>query len=322
MEQSKNLLPGKPIGKKLLGTPLALFRDSSGKVQALLDRCPHRHIALSEGKVVNGQIECPYHGWKFNGQGYCTHVPGMESTPYKSPLVPAINAQESMGLIWICLESSTEHTQPIPPSPTMDQVFSFVIPARLRTTLEDAAENLLDGFHTHFVHPGLVRHDSTRQRVQATVKPIENGIEAHYAGETLQSGIVSRFFEGDRTRSLGRFRLPGIAEIEYYGRQGLNLQITAYMTPEDDDYLNIQALVSTRKDWIPQWLKEKIIRTILEPVLQQDIDILERQYNNRKRHSSAQYVVSPIDLLGPHIRNLTSGHRPNISKEKTITLYL
>ena len=64
-------LRDKPISFTLQGTPLVLFRGAEGKPAALLDRCPHRNAPLSLGKVVNGELQCGYHGWRFDGAGFC-----------------------------------------------------------------------------------------------------------------------------------------------------------------------------------------------------------------------------------------------------------
>ncbi len=66
---------GALLGRRLLDEPVVLFRDASGKVSALLDRCPHRFAPLSKGKVVGSSIACGYHGLTFDGLGQCAHNP-------------------------------------------------------------------------------------------------------------------------------------------------------------------------------------------------------------------------------------------------------
>lgn len=62
-------LTSKPIGIKLGGRELVLFRDSSGSIGALDDCCVHRRARLSRGSVVNGRLQCSYHGWTYDVQG-------------------------------------------------------------------------------------------------------------------------------------------------------------------------------------------------------------------------------------------------------------
>ena len=59
----------KPIGIKLDDIELAVFRDASGSIRAVEDRCPHRRAPLSLGRITpQGDIQCGYHGWTFNGE--------------------------------------------------------------------------------------------------------------------------------------------------------------------------------------------------------------------------------------------------------------
>src|SRR5579859_916411 len=66
----------RPLARTVLGQPLVLFR-SSGPAAALVDRCPHRNVPLSAGRVTGERLACPYHGWEFDGQGVCRSVPGL-----------------------------------------------------------------------------------------------------------------------------------------------------------------------------------------------------------------------------------------------------
>ena len=62
----------KPVGLRMLGTDLVFFRDTAGEVQALVDVCPHRGAALSEGDCFwKGYLSCPYHGATYDGEGTC-----------------------------------------------------------------------------------------------------------------------------------------------------------------------------------------------------------------------------------------------------------
>ena len=47
---------------ELFGQAWVLFRDAEGRPSCVLDECAHRACPLSVGRVVDGQIECPYHG--------------------------------------------------------------------------------------------------------------------------------------------------------------------------------------------------------------------------------------------------------------------
>ena len=66
----------KPLRVVVAGEALVLFRGRGGRLGALLDRCPHRGVALSLGRVTKqGCLECPFHGWQFDETGSTRHVP-------------------------------------------------------------------------------------------------------------------------------------------------------------------------------------------------------------------------------------------------------
>lgn len=91
-----------PLARTLLGIPVVLYRTPDGAVVAMLDRCPHRGMPLSTGKVVEDRLRCPYHGLEFAPSGRCARMPNDEKIPsaMKVETYPTIERWE---LIWIWL---------------------------------------------------------------------------------------------------------------------------------------------------------------------------------------------------------------------------
>lgn len=308
---SRELDDKQPLPRTLQGTPLVLFRDAEGLASILHDRCPHRHAPLSQGRVYQGEVECPYHGWRFDSHGCCTRVPGLDSKAEKHKVLPIIAVRESHDFVWGCLSLQDSTPEPVGPSIDGENIDTFILLDRVRCTIPAAAENFLDGFHTHFVHAGWIRQDKNRQSVKVQVRRLADGVEAHYSDKGLQSGLISSLLESDRAESMGRFRIPGIAEIEYRGNNGLNLLVTAWLTPETNDQLRIYARVATRRGLIPAWLKKIILRRLFSIILLQDKIIFEQTHTNIQRFTyadkHAKLLDSELDLLGPSIRCLFSG---------------
>src|SRR5690242_16574149 len=75
-------LHDRPLSVTLQGIPLAVFRTGDGRPAALEDRCPHRNAPLTAGRVRSGQLECAYHGWRYDGGGACVAVPGLPAPPH------------------------------------------------------------------------------------------------------------------------------------------------------------------------------------------------------------------------------------------------
>jgi vanillate O-demethylase monooxygenase subunit len=89
-----------PYAAIIAGEPVVLWRDSTGAVNALEDRCPHRHAPLSMGRIEGDQLRCMYHGLKFEKNGKCSHIPVTDVMP------PNIDARafrvvEKGGWIWV-----------------------------------------------------------------------------------------------------------------------------------------------------------------------------------------------------------------------------
>ena len=101
----------KPVQVRVGGTNVALFR-ADGRVGALLDSCPHRGVALSLGKVENGCLVCPFHGWEFKGDGACAHVPFNPELNLDRVRATPVPVRELGGLIWLFTGLSTD-TEPL-----------------------------------------------------------------------------------------------------------------------------------------------------------------------------------------------------------------
>jgi len=92
-----------PKAFELLEHPLVLWLDENGHPCAADDRCCHRTAKLSLGKVVAGNIVCPYHGWQFNGQGACVKVPQKGCDIAPNYQIASYACTERYGYVWVCL---------------------------------------------------------------------------------------------------------------------------------------------------------------------------------------------------------------------------
>jgi phenylpropionate dioxygenase-like ring-hydroxylating dioxygenase large terminal subunit len=118
--QSEELPRNAPVGIKCLDESLVLWRDASGAPATLHDRCPHRSARLSVGRVLAGQLQCIFHGLRFDRVGACALIPW---EPEDSPLRREVPARayptcELGGYIWAYLGD----TDRFPPPPLEDEV--------------------------------------------------------------------------------------------------------------------------------------------------------------------------------------------------------
>src|SRR6266446_6615201 len=96
-------LKSEPLPLRVHDQEVVLFRDSTGVAHALLDRCCHRGVRLSLGKVTDAGIACGYHGWEYDGAGKCIHIPSLVSGREIPAAfgVPAFYVCERDSYIWI-----------------------------------------------------------------------------------------------------------------------------------------------------------------------------------------------------------------------------
>lgn len=296
------------------GKPLVAFRSNDNQVHILNDWCPHRFAPLSKGKIIHGELQCPYHGWQFNGDGICTRVPGLDLTAGQSPLIQTYSMQEHAGLIWI--NEKIDNKETITSSTQQENLDIFFIQGDVQCELMDLIENFLDGFHTHFIHSGWIRKDKQRQTIQANIKPLADGIEVEYSGEILQNGFISRWLEGERGISIARFRLPNMAELEYRdAKNRLSLLATLWATPTKDSRYKVFVRIATPRRIAPARLKEFFSRRLFNKIMQQDKKILELAYQRKRDISSIGLAPqNPLDtsndLLASFLRQLILTQAP------------
>jgi phenylpropionate dioxygenase-like ring-hydroxylating dioxygenase large terminal subunit len=297
----------RPIGRTVLGIPLALFRDSTGRAVAVLDRCPHRNVPLSAGQVRDGLLECCYHGWRFDGEGACRLVPGLvgEDPDKRSRRATSFPTVEQDGFVWVLPGPDKPAAKPFR-FPCVDQPGYATVrrSLRLQATLHAALENTLDVPHTAFLHGGLFRGGREPVEIEVVVRQGPGSVEAEYVGEPRPAGVAGRVLapEGGVVTHFDRFILPSIAQVEY--RLGENhLLSTSAFTPVDDFVTDLHAAVTFRLR-LPHPLVRAAVTPIIGRILGQDAAILRRQSETIRRFGGEQFSSTELDVLGQHIWKL------------------
>ena len=147
-------LTRKPISRWLLEQRVVLFRTEEGVIAALEDRCAHRGGALSLGKVVGEELACPYHGFRYNVRGSCTHAPFLSHVP-SALKVKCYPVREHASFVWIWMGDPSRADPALVP-----EIPWFADPTyiQLRTYTQVACnymlvnENVLDLTHLAYVH--------------------------------------------------------------------------------------------------------------------------------------------------------------------------
>jgi phenylpropionate dioxygenase-like ring-hydroxylating dioxygenase large terminal subunit len=300
-------LANQPLARTVLGVPLVLFRDGQGNAGALLDRCPHRNVPLSLGRVAStGHLECGYHGWQFDGSGQCRLVPGLQDGGEKERRCPSAAVREQEGLVWVCPALGEQPEQP-PFRIGLDALSGHAIvehEVQAKATLHATVENALDVPHTAFLHRGLFR-GKKQNEIRVRVKRTPTSVEAEYIGEPRPDGLVGKLLSpsGGIVEHWDRFFLPSIAQVEYKLGKESHFLVTALCTPVTDFVTRLTAVAAFRTI-LPSFLLRPILQRVALRIFAQDAVILKAQSDNVERFGGEQYMSTDLDFLGPQIWRL------------------
>jgi 5,5'-dehydrodivanillate O-demethylase len=182
---SAEMTAEKPIKKvRILGEDLVLYRDTTGNLGLIGERCPHRRTSLSFGSVDDEGIRCPYHGWKFNAEGGCLETPAepAEATLKGCIKQAAYPIQKLGGMIFAYMGPD-----PIPAMPRWD-VLAWEHGRRWIRHFEpldcnwlQCMENSVDPSHLYWLH-GSTAH----------LKPMLDHYEEKHEFIVFEHGIMKR----------------------------------------------------------------------------------------------------------------------------------
>jgi len=166
------------VSVRLLGEELVLWR-ADGAIRAWQDLCIHRGTRLSLGKVKGDTLACPYHGWVYNGEGTCIHIPAHpDQVPPAKARVKSYQAQVRYDLIWVCLG---EPTTAIPDFPEWENsAYRKILcgPYKITASGPRVVENFLDIGHFPFVHEGTLGVPTHPEIEEYTAEIRPEGVES------------------------------------------------------------------------------------------------------------------------------------------------
>ena len=187
----QDLDPAQPSRFTLLERDLVIWWDRSGdRWRVFPDVCPHRLVPLSEGRINrDGQLECPYHGWSFDGDGQCRRIPQAEESTRpegRRSSCASLPTATGQGLLFVWTgapESADQQRLPLVPA-LEENPDSWTVQDTFRDLPMDAVtllENVLDVSHVPFTHHKTVgRRDNASPVLAQITREGEDGFEAFW----------------------------------------------------------------------------------------------------------------------------------------------
>ena len=188
-----------PVGVHALGQDFVLFRDKEGKAHCLSDVCVHKGGSLCRGEVVDGTVQCPYHGWRYDGDGRCVKIPSLarDARIPKRARVDSYPTEEKFGWIWAFLGDLPEAERPplpdfFPEYENQEQGWKFLRgKAQFDCNYVRAIENGVDRGHAVFVHTDFGNPKKT-EIADYIVEERDNRIYGASSGKPLNKRGVWR----------------------------------------------------------------------------------------------------------------------------------
>jgi len=232
--RSVQLPRGKVVPLHYFGRALIAFRGPDGRPAVRDAHCPHygAHLGVG-GKVVDGQVECPFHGWRFGADGRCTHAPFATRPPKVS--IGGFEVREHSGLIFVHTgpDAPTWEVPEIPEATAREFARPIDDVRTARIHVQEMRENIVDESHFHFIHG-------------QSEPPVQNlVVDGPFAEVRGRFGRRVLAWEVDNTFDVFMYG-PGVMVVRVFGKL-LSLTAIALTTPIDDRTSELRMLYHVRK---------------------------------------------------------------------------
>ncbi|MFM7408886.1 MAG: Rieske 2Fe-2S domain-containing protein [Cuspidothrix sp.] len=317
----------KPLGITLWRQAIALYRDSTGKVHALEDRCPHRQVKLTHGQVINNDLECAYHGWRFDELGKCTQVPYL-ATNQKLPTcqISAYPVQEQDGFIWLYPGDGEPTAKPLN-LPEWDHLnyIATVSVIKCQAHYSYLIENLMDMYHGHL-------HQDLQAWATASLETIDEDHSQVHAHYTAQS-----YYRIDKIWSISQLFFPGLRSLHpepldvtyiyphWVSTLGQDFKIYCLLSPINQTHTKAYLVhfTSLNAFWrlhkLPIWFRKFIknslfgaAQKLLDGLVIQDVKMIEEeqlaylQHQGTRNHELNRALVSVQELIRTQVDKMSN----------------
>jgi vanillate O-demethylase monooxygenase subunit len=295
---ASELPTGRPVHRTIMNEPIAFYRKEDGGVAAITDRCPHRFVPLSMGKVVAGdRVQCIYHGLEFGADGKCLLNPHGSRKISGSLHLTGYPVVEKHTLIWIWMGSKPADLAKIPDYSCLDNRPELHVTRtgylKVKAHYQLLVDNLLDLSHISYTHAGILGNADT-----ATAEPVveqdgdvvtvtRNSANAETPGILKMMAPPGWFDRGDQWQSISWFpasnlRLEfGASRVGEPKEKGTGYMALHFLTPETERTTHYHYTAS-RWNVVTDDARNKELRDLIYKMrtfafAEQDVPVIEAQ---------------------------------------------
>lgn len=241
-------------GFDFLDGRVIVFRDKEGKAHVMSAYCPHLGADLSVGDMVDGQVRCVFHHWRYGADGRCSGMPSSDPIPPTARLFEFPTC-EKYGLVWAYNGTDPHYQLPDFPYPDDELVFKIkTFGEEIPTDPWVLCANTPDMQHIRYLHGIVINGDNPHDAVEWTDHSMYYEFEgAHVTGDPVSHriGIVGTSMYFQSTNFAGRwFGFVSPFSLNRPSRSTVFIVVCARKdmgTPEEiDEYLEFVADLETR----------------------------------------------------------------------------
>lgn len=306
--RSEELPAIRPVGFQALGELLVAWRDAQGRPSVVHDRCPHRSVRLSAGRVLDGELQCVLHGLRFDGAGACTLIPWEEkrSRIHERMRVAAYPAGELGGYVWAYLGSGSAPplAAEVPEELSRPEEFAcFRLPTQVWKTNWLLALDGSDAFHAVTLHAQSQAYGESdvhlkdrRVLIVHTAHGIR-GVSVDLEGRQIQHGHFTVDVKGER------FCLPCITTNPIVPAQGVApYAARLWQFPIDETRTQVVRFLTWRAGSTEERERaarafETYARPRLEKVAAEDAMVAEAQGDLVEARSRERLLAPDADVI-------------------------
>lgn len=304
--ESKEVKTGKAIGVTRLNEKLAFWRDDENKIHCVYDRCCHRGASLSLGKIVHNEIECPFHGFRYDGTGKVTEIPanGKAAIVQDRFKVHSYVAKEAYGFIWVWYSDDQENIPEIPFFEELKSGFKYrAFKEVWNVHYSRAIENQLDVVHVPFVHKTTIGRGN-KTKVNGPVVKWKGNLMTFYVNNVFDDGKTAALKANEIENYEKLFSLQYMVPNIWQNRISDKVRVFAAFGPIDDEHTMIYLRFYQK--------------FMTSPVIGDLVTIMANQFNRKVLHQDREVVLTqePKKSELKMGENLIPGDKPIIEFRK------
>ena len=271
---SHEVKPGTIRPIRYFSTDLVLFRGEDGVARVLDAHCPHlgAHLGVG-GKVIGNELECPFHAWRFNGDGQCVHIPYATNIPGKAR-VECWPVQEVNGQILVYYhEHKREPAFSVPVMPGFGEP-GWSTPSyhsvNVRTHVQEMNENIFDVAHFVKVHH------------YADMPASQIRVDGPHVWVGLEGGLKVM---GQRVVAATDAYMHGAGWTVIHVKRPFELLVLVGKTPIDEDTVQHRFAITVRRQFGPL---HPIFRSFITRQVIADVNTDASIWENKR------YIARPL----------------------------